>query len=70
MPRWDIAPVQNDMNLHLLHMLEGTFLLGAAQFKKWNIVLHKNGPLKLVNTPLQNVFITFFFQLTPDKNHE
>ena len=31
MPRWDFAHVQDDVNPHLLHMLEGTFSLDAVR---------------------------------------
>ena len=30
MPGWDFASVQDDVNPHILHMLEGTFWLNAA----------------------------------------
>ena len=32
MPGWDIAHVQNGMNLHILRMLEGTFLAWRGPF--------------------------------------
>ena len=33
-PGWDFAHMQNDMNLHIGHMLDGTFLLDGAQIRK------------------------------------
>ena len=30
MPSWDFARVQNDVNPHILRMLEGTFSLDAS----------------------------------------
>ena len=31
MHRWDFAQCQDDVNPHILHMLEGTFLFDVAQ---------------------------------------
>ena len=31
MPRWDFAHVQDNVNPHILRMLEGTFLFDATQ---------------------------------------
>ena len=40
MPGWDFALVQDDANPHILHMLEGMFLLDAAQlYLEWPSVL-------------------------------
>ena len=33
MPGWDFAHVHDDLNPHIVRMLEGTFSLDAAQFE-------------------------------------
>ena len=42
MPGWDSALVQDDVNLHVLHMLVGTFSFDAA-----NRAMYRNAKISL-----------------------